>query len=60
MGILFAAQGDTAIIDYLRMSKELNLHYNSLNFVAARQSKIDTMKDVLSKSGKSDIHLRDK
>ena len=36
------------------MSKELNLHYSSLNFVAARQSKLENLKDVLSKSGKSD------
>ena len=36
------------------MSKELNLHYSSLNFMAARQNKIENLRDVLSKSGKSE------
>jgi len=37
------------------MSKELNLHYSSLNYMASRQKKLDQVKEVMSKTGKSDL-----
>ena len=33
VGLLFHANGDPTIVDYVRMSQELNLHYHSLNYV---------------------------
>ena len=69
IGVLFASgkgEGNREI-DYVRMSKELNLHYGCLNYLSSKQSQLDHVKQVMSKSGKSDFlnlsnygELRDK
>jgi hypothetical protein len=54
----FAAGGDSNTVDYVRMSKELQLHYSSLNFVTKRVKNVESLKEFMSKTGKSDMkHL---
>jgi len=69
IGVLFAATKDlpSREINYVRMSKELNLHYGCLSYLTNKQSKLEHVKEVMSKSGKSDYlnlsnygELRDK
>ena len=59
IGILFASgKGPGAReIDYVRMSKELNLHFGNLNYLTTRQSKLEQVKEVMSKSGKGSDYL---
>ena len=52
IGMLFSHDGDSASIDYVRMSKELNLHYSSLNFIQQRVQNAHSLKQILSKPGK--------
>ena len=43
IGVLFASgkgEGNREI-DYVRMSKELNLHYGCLNYLSSKQSQLD-------------------
>ena len=54
-GVMFPAEsGDSGKIDFIRMSRDLQLHYSSLNFVGQRASNLETVKEVMSKSGKAD------
>ena len=50
VGILFPGEGDTAMVDYVRMSQDLKLHYSSLNYVSARVNKVENLKEILAKS----------
>ena len=54
VGALFGANGDTNQIDFVRMSKELSLHSNSLNYVGQRANKVETLKEMMNRSGMTD------
>ena len=63
VSVLFAAATDgvsnvassinssNIMIDYVRMSKELNLHYGSLKHLTQKQGMIEHVKEVISKGG---------
>ena len=38
------------MVDYVRMSQDLKLHYSSLNYVSARVNKVENLKEILAKS----------
>lgn len=55
---LFAAAHDSSLVDYIQMSKDLQMHYSSLNFVQQRITNVESLKQIMSKTGKSELkHL---
>ena len=56
IGQLFApADGNTDHIDYIRMSKELNLHYGSLTYAGQQASTVNNLKEIIARQGKPDL-----
>lgn len=49
ISLLFApaSQANSDSIDYIRMSRELNLHYDSLNFVSQKSGTAQNLKDII-------------
>ena len=58
IGKLFSPPEDSNMVDYISMSKDLQLHYSSLNFVQQRIANVESLKQIVGRSGKSDMkHL---
>lgn len=55
---MFAPAEDSSMVDYIGMSKELQLHYSSLNFVQQRITNVESLKQIMNKSAKNEMkHL---
>ena len=53
MGVMFSANGDSNQVDFIKMSKDLQLHYSSLNYVSSRASKVNKVKEIMAVNGKT-------
>ena len=49
VSLLFPEPNDEGV-DYIRMSKELNLHYGSLKFLTFKQGNLDEVKEIMKSS----------
>ena len=55
IGILFPShkKESTGTVDFVQMSQDLNLHYSSLNYVDPTVLKVQNLKNMVAKRGRS-------
>ena len=58
IGLLFACEDDNNLIDFMKMSQDLQLHYSSMNYLNDTAMKIENLKSIMTKKGReSDLKI---